>query len=174
MTQFSPESVPGQRNCRVTVAPTVQTPLPKSTIWPSSGGAAVARLQLALSASCTMDESGFHDRRLWLHMRNAYHAILGAKISSKALSCTYKLIKDNATIAPACANRSCGPPKPGAAHENQADGAAGGPPGGCRGPMGPRRARGDAVACPWGPNINCAPIRESRATCRMTTCSELR
>ena len=47
-------------------------------------------------------------------------------------------------------------------------------PGGRRGPTGPRRARGDAVACPGGPNINRAPIRDSRATCRMTTCSELR
>ena len=78
------------------------------------------------------------------------------------------------TIAPACADRSCGPPKPGAAYENQPDGAAGGPLGGRRGPMGPRRARGDAVACPWGPNTSYAPIRDSRATCRMTTCSELR
>ena len=32
------------------------------------------------------------------------------------------------TIAPACADRSCGPPKPGAAYESQPDGAAGGPP----------------------------------------------
>ena len=78
------------------------------------------------------------------------------------------------TIAPACADRSCGPPKPGAAYENQQDGAAGGPPGGRRGPMGPRSAHGDAVACPGGPNINCATIRDSRATRRMTTCSELR
>ena len=77
-------------------------------------------------------------------------------------------------IAPACADRSCGPPKPGAAYENQPDGAAGGPPSGRRGPTGPRRARGDAVACPGGPNINRAPIRDSRATRRMTTCSELR
>ena len=57
------------------------------------------------------------------------------------------------------ANRSCGPPKPGAASENQADGAAGGPPGGRRGPTGPRMARGDAAVCPRGPNINCAPIQ---------------
>ena len=78
------------------------------------------------------------------------------------------------TIAPACADRSCGPPKPGAAYENQPDGAAGGPPGGRVGPMKPRRARGDAVACPGGPNINRAPIRDTRATRRMTTCSELR
>ena len=78
------------------------------------------------------------------------------------------------TIALADANRSCGPPKPGAAYENQPDVAAGGPLGGRRGPMGPRRAYGDAVACPGGPNINRAPIRDSRATRRMTTCSELR
>ena len=49
-----------------------------------------------------------------------------------------------------------------------------GPPGGRRGPKGTRRARGDAVACPGGPNINRAPIRDSQATCRMTTCPELR
>ena len=54
------------------------------------------------------------------------------------------------------------------------DGAAGGPPGGRLGPTGPQRARGDAVACPGGPNINRAPIGDSRATRRMTTCSELR
>ena len=30
-------------------------------------------------------------------------------------------------------------------------------------PMGPRRARGDAVACPGGPYINRASIRDSRA-----------
>ena len=68
------------------------------------------------------------------------------------------------TIAPACADRSGGPPKPGAAYENQPGGAAGGPLGGRRGPTGPGRAHGDAVACPWGPNINPAPIRDSRAT----------
>ena len=39
------------------------------------------------------------------------------------------------------------------------------------GPAGPvptwyRRARGDAVACPEGPNIKCAPIRNSRSICR--------
>ena len=68
--------------------------------------------------------------------------------------------------APACADRSGGPPKPGAAYENQPDGAAGGPPGGRWGPMGPRRARGDAVACPGGPNINRASIRDCRATRR--------
>ena len=43
------------------------------------------------------------------------------------------------------------------------DGAAGGPPRARRGPTGPRRARGDAVACPGGPYINRAPIRDSRA-----------
>ena len=78
------------------------------------------------------------------------------------------------TIAPACADRSCGPPKPGAAGENQADGAAGGPPGARRGSTRPRRARGEAVECPKGPSINCAPIRDSRATRRMTTSPELR
>ena len=41
-------------------------------------------------------------------------------------------------------------------------------------PTGPRRARGDAVACPGGPNITRAPIRDSRATRRMTTSPELR
>ena len=40
------------------------------------------------------------------------------------------------------------------------------PPGVRRVPTGPRRARGDAVACPGGPYINRAPIRDSRATCR--------
>ena len=50
--------------------------------------------------------------------------------------------KKSHTIAPACADRSCGPPKPGAAYENQPDGAAGGPPGGRRGPRGP-------VGTPW-------------------------
>ena len=35
-------------------------------------------------------------------------------------------------------------------------------------------AHGDAVACPRGPNINCGPIRDHRATRRMTTSSELR
>ena len=82
--------------------------------------------------------------------------------------------KPQNTIALACADRSCRTPKPGAAYENQPDGAAGGPPGGRRGPAGPRRARGDAVACPGGPNINRAPIRDSRATRRMTTNPELR
>ena len=53
------------------------------------------------------------------------------------------------------------------------DGAAGGPPGARRVPTGPLRARGDAVACPGGPNINRAPIRDSRATRRMTTSPEL-
>ena len=77
-------------------------------------------------------------------------------------------------VAPACANRSCGPPKPGAAYKNQPDGAAGGPPGGRRSPTGAQTARGDAVACPRGPNINCEPIRDSRATCRMTTSPKLR
>ena len=77
-------------------------------------------------------------------------------------------------IAPACADRSGGPPKPGAAYENQPDGAAGGPPGGRRGPTRPRRAHGDAVECPGGLNINRAPIRDSRATRRMTTSPELR
>ena len=48
------------------------------------------------------------------------------------------------------------------------------PPAGRRVPTGLRRARGDAMACPGGPNINCAPIRDSRATRRVTTCSELR
>ena len=48
------------------------------------------------------------------------------------------------------------------------------PPGGRRGPTGPRRAHGDAVEFPRGPNINRAPIRDSRATRRMTTCPELR
>ena len=38
------------------------------------------------------------------------------------------------------------------------------PLGARRVPTGPWRARGDAVACPGGPNINCAPIRDSRAT----------
>ena len=41
--------------------------------------------------------------------------------------------------------------------------AAGGPPGVRRVPTGLQRARGDAVACPGGPYINCAPIRNSRA-----------
>ena len=48
------------------------------------------------------------------------------------------------------------------------------PAGGRRGPTGPRRTRGDAVACPGAPNINRAPIRDSRATRRMTTSPELR
>ena len=69
---------------------------------------------------------------------------------------------------------SCGPPKPGAAYENQPDGAAGGPPGGRQGPTWPRRAHGDAVTCQGGPNINRAPVRDSRATRQVTTCSELR
>ena len=43
------------------------------------------------------------------------------------------------------------------------DGAAGGPPGACRVPTGPRRACGDAVGSRMGPYINCAPIRDSRA-----------
>ena len=70
-------------------------------------------------------------------------------------------------VAPACADRSCGPPKPGAAYENQ-------PPGGRRSPTRPRRAHEDAVECPGGPNITRAPIRDSRATRRMTTSPELR
>ena len=47
------------------------------------------------------------------------------------------------TIAPACADRSGGPPKPGAAYENQPDGAAGEPPGGPSSPDGPPEG-------PWG------------------------
>ena len=46
------------------------------------------------------------------------------------------------------------------------DGAAGGPPGARRVPTGPRRARGDAVGSRMGPDINRAPIRDSRATRR--------
>ena len=83
-------------------------------------------------------------------------------------------IRSSCTIAPACADRSGGPPKPGAAYENQPAGVAGGPSDCRRGPMRLRRARGDAVACPGSPNINCAPTRDSRATCRMTTSPELR
>ena len=48
------------------------------------------------------------------------------------------------------------------------DGAAGGPLGVRWVPTGPWRARGDAVACPGGPYINCAPIRNSRAIRRAT------
>ena len=68
------------------------------------------------------------------------------------------------TIATADANRSCGPPKPGrrllkGVRRCRRRSAAG-----VRWvPTGPRRARGDAVACPGGPYINCAPIRDSRA-----------
>ena len=43
--------------------------------------------------------------------------------------CAHALMLKIHTIAPACADRSGGPPKPGAAYENQPDGAAGGPPG---------------------------------------------
>ena len=46
------------------------------------------------------------------------------------------------TIATADANRSCGPPKPGAAYENQPDGAASGPSGPDRAPEGPRGRHG--------------------------------
>ena len=46
------------------------------------------------------------------------------------------------------------------------DGAAGGPPGARQVPTGPWRARGDAGGSRMGPYINCAQIRDSRATCR--------
>ena len=42
------------------------------------------------------------------------------------------------------------------------DGAAGGPPGARRVPTGPRRARGDAVACPGGWNTK----KPARGYCR--------
>ena len=53
-------------------------------------------------------------------------------------------------------------------------GVSTGPPRPDRDPTGPRRACGAAVACPRGPNINPAPIRDGRATRRMTTSPELR
>ena len=46
------------------------------------------------------------------------------------------------TIALACADRSGGPPKPGAAYENQPDGAAGWPSGLDGAPEGPWGRRG--------------------------------
>ena len=49
------------------------------------------------------------------------------------------------------------------------DGAAGGPPGVRWVRTGLRSARGDAVACPGGPYINRAPIRDSRAIRRAPT-----
>ena len=49
------------------------------------------------------------------------------------------------------------------------DGAAGGPPGVRWVLTGVRRARGAAVACPGGPYINHAPIRDSRAIRRAPT-----
>ena len=65
-----------------------------------------------------------------------------------------------------CANRSCGPPKPGrlllSGVRRCRRRSAGGP----LGPDGPRRARGDAVGSRMGPYINRAPIRDSRATRR--------
>ena len=72
------------------------------------------------------------------------------------------------TIALADANRSCGPPKPG---RRLLSGVRR-----CRrrSAGGPSEPDGVAAACPGGPNINRAPIRDSRATRRMTTCSELR
>ena len=50
---------------------------------------------------------------------------------------------DSVTIAPACADRSGGPPKPGAAYERQPDQAAGGP---AERPLGPD----GAPEGPWG------------------------
>ena len=69
---------------------------------------------------------------------------------------------------------AAGRPNRGGAYETGSDGAAGGPPGARRVPTGPRRARGDAVGSRMGPYINRAPIRDSRAIRRVTTCSELR
>ena len=50
------------------------------------------------------------------------------------------------------------------------------PPAGRRSPTGAQTAPGDAAACPRGANINDAsipPVRDSRATRRVTTSSEL-
>ena len=46
------------------------------------------------------------------------------------------------------------------------DGAAGGPPGACRVPMGPQRVCGDAGGSRMGLYMSRAPIRDSRATHR--------
>ena len=73
------------------------------------------------------------------------------------------LERKDATSSLGCANRSCGPPKPGrrllSGVRRCRQGSAGSP-------TGPWRARGDAVGSRMGPYINRAPIRDSRATRR--------
>ena len=66
-------------------------------------------------------------------------------------------------IAPADANRRCGPPKPSGSYQTGFDSAAGGPPGGLQVPTRPRRAHGDAVVSRMCPYVNDALIRDSRA-----------